>query len=394
MKQPKVLNREEIAEIAQKLWAYCLNNDFSGYDPYDALNSRLMSKGPWARSRLVRLVATQGLKRLPINIRPLLLIPRNQNPKALGIFLKAALRLSSAGTIEEDGVTAYLIKRIRELRTEEGNYSGWGYSFPWQTRTILVPRGAPNLVCTVFVADALLDAYDALGSRECLEMTRVAVEYISNELFWSDEKSAGFCYPRPGLKEHIYNADLLGAALLARMAQVSGDKKYLEQAMAVARYATSCQNEDGSWYYGERPESRWIDNFHTGYNLMALKGLKKYAKTDEFDVVIRKGFDFYCQHFFRKDGAPKYFHNRVYPIDSHCLAQSIITLEALKGLNTGAHEVALAALGWGLKNMWSSQGYFYYQKNHFYTNRILYMRWTEAWMLLALSELLTRSDSL
>jgi hypothetical protein len=394
LKQPKVLNREEIAEIAQKLWAYCLNNDFSGYDPYDALNSRLMSKGPWARSRLVRLVATQGLKRLPINIRPLLLIPRNQNPKALGIFLKAALRLSSAGTIEEDGVTAYLIKRIRELRTEEGNYSGWGYSFPWQTRTILVPRGAPNLVCTVFVADALLDAYDALGSRECLEMTRVAVEYISNELFWSDEKSAGFCYPRPGLKEHIYNADLLGAALLARMAQVSGDKKYLEQAMAVARYATSCQNEDGSWYYGERPESRWIDNFHTGYNLMALKGLKKYAKTDEFDVVIRKGFDFYCQHFFRKDGAPKYFHNRVYPIDSHCLAQSIITLEALKGLNTGAHEVALAALGWGLKNMWSSQGYFYYQKNHFYTNRILYMRWTEAWMLLALSELLTRSDSL
>jgi hypothetical protein len=394
LKQPKVLNREEIAEIAQKLWAYCLNNDFSGYDPYDALNSRLMSKGPWARSRLVRLVATQGLKRLPINIRPLLLIPRNQNPKALGIFLKAALRLSSAGTIEEDGVTAYLIKRIRELRTEEGNYSGWGYSFPWQTRTILVARGAPNLVCTVFIADALLDAYDALDSRECLEMTRMAVEYISNELFWSDEKSAGFCYPRPGLKEHIYNADLLGAALLARMAQVSGDKKYLEQAMAVARYATSCQNEDGSWYYGERPESRWIDNFHTGYNLMALKGLKKYAKTDEFDVVIRKGFDFYCQHFFRKDGAPKYFHNRVYPIDSHCLAQSIITLEALKGLNTGAHEVALAALGWGLKNMWSSQGYFYYQKNHFYTNRILYMRWTEAWMLLALSELLTRSDSL
>jgi len=388
------LSRSKVEQVARKLWAYCLKNNFSGYDPYDALNSPLFNRGPWARSRLVRLAATQGLKRLPINIRPILLIPRNQNPKALGIFLKAALRLSSASTIEEDGVTAYLIKRIRELRTEEGNYSGWGYSFPWQTRTILVPRGAPNLVCTVFVADALLDAYDALGSRECLEMTRVAVEYISNELFWSDEKSAGFCYPRPGLKEHIYNADLLGAVLLARMAEVSGDKKYLEQALAVARYAAYCQNEDGSWYYGERPESRWIDNFHTGYNLMALRGLKKYAKTDEFDVVIRKGFDFYCQHFFRRDGAPKYFHNRVYPIDSHCLAQSIITLEALKDLNSRAHGLAVAALGWGLENMWISRVYFYYQRHRLYTNRIPYMRWTEAWMLLALSELLTRSDSL
>jgi hypothetical protein len=118
---------------------------------------------------------------------------------------------------------------------------------------------------------------------------------------------------------------------------------------------------------------------------MALRGLKKYAKTDEFDVVIRKGFDFYCQHFFRRDGAPKYFHNRVYPIDSHCLAQSIITLEALKDLNSRAHGLAVAALGWGLENMWSSRGYFYYQRHRLYTNRIPYMRWTEAWMLLAIT---------
>ncbi len=394
MKRPEVLNREGIAEVAQNLWAYCLKNGFSGYDPYDALNSRLMSKGPWAKSRFFRLVATQGLKRLPLNIRPLLLIPKTQNPKALAIFLKAALKLTSSGIIEKTEITTCLIKRIGELRTEEGNYFGWGYSFPWQTRTILVPLGAPNLVCTVFVADALLDAYDAHGSRECLEMATMAVEYISNELYWSDEKSAGFCYPRPGLREHIHNADLLGAALLARMAEVSGHKKYLEQALAVARYSASCQNEDGSWYYGERPESRWIDNFHTGYNLMALNGIKKYADTHEFDQTIKSGFNFYLSSFFRQDGAPKYYHDRVYPIDSHCLAQSIITLEALKDLNSRAHEVALAALGWGLENIWSSKGYFYYQRNRFYTNRIPYMRWTEAWMLLALSELIVRSDSL
>jgi len=121
---------------------------------------------------------------------------------------------------------------------------------------------------------------------------------------------------------------------------------------------------------------------------MALKGIKKYANTDEFDQTIKSGFNFYLNSFFRQDGAPKYYHDRVYPIDSHCLAQSIITLEALKDLNSRAHEVALAALGWGLENMWNSQGYFYYQRYRLYTNRVPYMRWTEAWMLLALTSLL------
>ncbi len=393
MKPPDVLNREEIAEVVQKLWAFCLKNNFSGYDPYDALNSRVLSKGPWAKSRFFRLAATQGLKRLPVNVRPLLLIPKTQNPKALAIFLKGALKLRSAGLIKSQQVIDYLINRISELRVAEADYYGWGYSFPWQTRTILIPRGAINLVCTVFVADALLDAYDTLGSKECLEMARMAAEYISNELFWSDEKSAGFCYPRPEVREHIYNADLLGAALLARMAKISGEKKYFEQALAATRYSASCQNEDGSWYYGERAKSRWIDNFHTGYNLMALKDIKRYAETEEFDQVIKKGFGFYLQNFFRQDGAPKYYHDRVYPIDSHCLAQSIITLEAFRDLESGAHQLLLSVLKWGLENMWSKKGYFYYQQHRFYTNRIPYMRWTEAWMLLALSELLARSDA-
>jgi uncharacterized protein YyaL (SSP411 family) len=238
------------------------------------------------------------------------------------------------------------------------------------------------------VADALLDAYDIIGKVECLKMARTAVDYIFNELFWSEKGSAGFSYPQPGIKEHTYNANLLGAALLSRISQVTREKNYLEAALTVAGYAASCQNEDGSWYYGERAESRWIDNFHTGYNLMALRDLKKYAETDEFDQTIKKGFSFYIKNFFRQDGAPKYYHDRVYPIDSHCLAQSIITLEAFRELNKDARRLSLSVLKWGLENMWSGKGYFYYQRNRFYTNLIPYMRWTEAWMLLALSTLL------
>ena len=39
-------------------------------------------------------VLTQALKRSPINVRPLALIPKTQNPKALALFLSAFLRIA------------------------------------------------------------------------------------------------------------------------------------------------------------------------------------------------------------------------------------------------------------------------------------------------------------
>ncbi len=59
-------------QAAFKLLAYCRANDWAGYDPYDALNSRLYQSLPILHFRLARLVLTQGLKRCPLNLRPLL----------------------------------------------------------------------------------------------------------------------------------------------------------------------------------------------------------------------------------------------------------------------------------------------------------------------------------
>ena len=83
------------AEVAiVKLLDYCRANDWAGYDPYDATNSRLFDALPFLNSRLPRLVLTQLLKRSPINVRPLLLIPKTQNPKAIALFLSALLKPS------------------------------------------------------------------------------------------------------------------------------------------------------------------------------------------------------------------------------------------------------------------------------------------------------------
>src|SRR5208282_4229862 len=174
---------EEIEATARKLLAYCRANDWAGYDPYDALNSGLFKALPFLDSRLPRLALTQVLKRSPVNVRRLALVPKTQNPKAMALFLSALLKLPDAVGGGREDLIHYMIDRLAALRSSGISYWSWGYSFPWQGRSILVPAGAPNLVCTTFVAGALLDAYeqhadDQRQDQRCLTMAVGAAEYI------------------------------------------------------------------------------------------------------------------------------------------------------------------------------------------------------------------------
>ena len=201
-------------------------------------------------------------------------------------------------------------------------------------------------------------------------------------------KKPGFSYPLPKLDNIVHNANFLGAALLCRVYHLTGEKKFLAPALKAARYSAGRQREDGSWDYGEAGTQAWVDNFHTGYNLCALKDIGDYAGTGEFDSNIKKGFEFYVNNFFREDGAPKYFHNQAFPLDVHSVAQSIITLIRLKDLGEVCDELARSVYNWSLKHLSNGRGYFYYQATPYYRNKISYMRWSQAWMLLALSSLL------
>jgi hypothetical protein len=375
-----------------KLLAYCQANDWAGYDPYDAVNSRVFALVPFLNSRLPRLVLTQALKRSPINIRWLLLVPKTQNPKAIALFLSAFLKLSRIGVPKSGDLVEIMIERLIALRSRGVPYWCWGYSFPWQTRSIVVPTGAPNLVCTTFVGNALLDAYEQRHDARCLSMAASTADYILDELYWTDGKSiAGFSYPLPHLRNQVPNANFLAAAFLFRVHKHTGERKFVAPALRVARYAAAKQHADGSWDYGESLSQRWIDNFHTGYNLCALQTIGRYADTTEFESCLRPGFDFYRAHFFREDGAPRYFHDRTYPVDIHCVAQSIITLLALKNLDRSNIELARSVFQWAMNHMWDQRGFFYYRVLHFCTIRTSYMRWAQAWMLLAMSTLLCES---
>jgi hypothetical protein len=375
----------DVEDSARKLLAHCRAHDWAGYDPYDALNSRFMQALPSLQSRVPRLVLTQLLKRSPINVRGILQIPKTQNPKGIALFLSALLKAPQLGGNDVEEVVSSLLERLVVLRSPESAYYCWGYSFPWQTRSLVVPRGAPNLVCTTFVAEALVDFYEQHHESRCLEMADSAAQYILDELYWSDgDTVAGFGYPLPSVRNQVHNANFLAAALLCRVYKHTGKKEFLDPALKTARYSAAKQQADGSWLYGEAPAQRWIDNFHTGYNLGALRTIQLCAGTNEFEENLRRGFEFYRAHFFREDGACRYFHDRTYPIDIHCVAQSILTLLEFRDLNQDNLTLVRSVFRWAMDHLWDDRGFFYYRVLRLGTIRTSYMRWSQAWMLLAL----------
>ncbi len=380
--------RPQVDEAVTGLEEWLDGYGFAGWDPYDALNSpvlRALSLG----LKYPRIAFTQALRRLPVNLRPVLGIKRSYNPKGLGLFLGAsARRLSATGDPRHRDRVHTLVQKLRELRRGRG----WGYPFPWQSRAFFVPRWTPTIVNTSFVAHALMDASDACGEESWFQLAREACDFVLFDLNRHEEGDA-LCFsytPIDSLKVH--NANMLGAALLARVGARTGEEELLEAARRATRYLLKYQRPDGSWWYAEPEYQHWIDSFHTGFNLEALACVLRYAgeiggagpegtepggTEPEGACALARGHRFFLDHFYEADGAPKYFHDRRGPLDIHGPTQGFVTMAELWDVQSAEDLLARSAT-WFLTRMRAPEGYFYYRVGR-RPNRIPYMRWGQAW---------------
>ena len=200
---------ENVQSALLKLLDYCASENWAGYEPYEVLKSRLFEV-PLLNSRLPRLVFTQALKRSPINVRSLLMVPKTQNPKALGLFLSGFVKLASIGVATEQGYIGQMIDSLIGLRSQGVDSWCWGYNFPWQTRTVLVPRWSPR-IC-LHVVSPLMACWTltsiTTGLEAAAEMAASSAKYLLDTLYWSDGKSvAGFGYPLPEVHNQVHNAN-------------------------------------------------------------------------------------------------------------------------------------------------------------------------------------------
>ncbi len=380
-----MMSHTNIQHCVRDMLSYMERTDCAGYDPYDALNSPLF-RWAGAKNKWVRVGATHLVKRSPINLRPLLRIPKGHNPKGIGLFLWGYAKLYA---VDKDERRLEKINRLLALLEElrSTGYSGncWGYNFDWQSRTFLRPKGTPTIVNTSFIGHALLDCYECTGSQRALDLALPIKEFLLNDLHRTRLDGA-FCFSyTPVDTEAVHNANLLGASILARLARYCNDDRLVPNALASLKYSMQHQREDGSWFYADTDIQRWIDSFHTGFNLQAIRYILEAGLAPEYREAYRRGVEFYARNFFLEDGTPKYYHDRVYPIDIHAPAQAICFF-AHEGREY--RDLTHRIVTWMLRHLYSGRGFFYFRKGRFFTNRIPYMRWSQAWAFHALTEYL------
>lgn len=364
------------------------DNALSGYDPFDGLSSP-MARPLTFEIPIFRMLLEQMVKRSPINLRPFLGIKKSPSSKSMGLFASSYLYLYQFLNERKFLSKAiYCLNWLTKNRLKGYSEYCWGNAYDHQSRVFYYSKDVPTIVGTSFIANAFLDAYDLSKNEDYLRIATSSGYFIINELGLIPTDT-GICFSYiPGCNIKIFNSTMLGAELLARLYHYTKISQFYEYTIPAVEYVLSKQNKDGSWFYGEGRKLKWVDNFHTGYILVSLKRIQQYLNKDIGSENLSRGLKFYLEYFIDKDGAPRYYHNKKFPIDIQSASQSIITLYELKSLNKACDSYLNRVLDWTFTNMQDKSGYFYYRIGKFFKNKTPMIYWGQANMMYALTRLL------
>lgn len=390
------MTKQEIISSFRKLDLYCSDRSWYGWDPYDGLNSKILKKIPLLKDAVkLRILWIQLFKNSPVNLRKLLMVPKGHNTKGLALFLTGYCNVynipkETDETLWNDKhIILDKINRIATLLIElqSKGYSGscWGYNFDWQSKAFFLPEKTPTVVATSFVVESLIKAYEITRVQKYLDSAVSSAAFIVNDLR-RIKKSRGFMFSYSPLDDRaVYNASLLGTKTLSLIYKYTGDQSLKDLAYESALAVCDQQNEDGSFPHSDQVRNKWRDNFHTAFKLESLAYYEKYCMDNTFKSNLDRGYFHWVSHFFeRETGIAFYYENNRKLIDLHCAAQSIPTLYNL-GRFKEEESLATKIIEWAILNMQDESGYFYFQRNHNWINRIQYMRWPNAWMFYGLS---------
>ncbi len=389
------VREKDSLQFLQSLWRYAVTNDYRGYDPYDGLNSELFKSTGFYKNPKMRLFWIQLFKHSPMNFRRWAQVMKGFNPKAGALFLLGNLKLYQL--TKEDCYRQEchrLIQEIKMTAIQRPTGVSWGYNFDWQARAFYVPQGTPNIVTTVFVGQGLLEYARAFDHNGIHEMLQDIKSFILQEMIlWEKADQLCFAYI-PGESTEVHNANLLTAAFLSRLYAMNPQERLAEMIHKAVQFSISDIRADGFWPYGLKPHHRWMDNFHTGFNLEALLTIQDNLETDRYAEVIGRVYHYFLNNMFCADGAPKYYDSKVYPIDIHTIAEDMILLSKIVRYShkpfgdsdkEHARQLANSIFTKAVQKFWNPKGYFYFQEHPWGMNRIAYMRWSQAWMFYALA---------
>jgi polysaccharide biosynthesis protein VpsJ len=403
-------------EAARAIWTRLAAQDYAGWDPYDALNARLLPAAV-KTSRLTRRIVTQAVKRSPLPLQPLLGVKREADAYTLGHVLLTAARLSTdsgpsnvvaapAGaraaraTPDVASTCERVLARLRSMANFDGERMAWGYHFPVHTRFFSYVPPTPNLIVTAFVAKGMA-AVTRAGLADCTPEIRGAVAFVLGGLPRVTDETGQCIGYVPDDSTVVHNANMLAALVLCEAAEIVGapadpggaasggappsddTAAWIDAALACARYTVARQAADGSWPYSEESYGRWVDGFHTGFVLEGLSRVVRATGEAELSAALQRGLRYYVAQLFGPEGEPKYYPAHAHPFDALSAAQGVETLHVAIGGQ--AAQAVPGQLEWIRQHLVTPDGRVAYQVRKRWTDRREFPRWSSAPLMSALA---------
>lgn len=377
-----------LQESIQGVSHWVEQHDYRAYDPGDGDLSFL--RHLTFNLHFLQRLLTGAVLRVPFHIRPWIGISPHTSTKGMGYMGWGYVKMYALTGDESYRRRAeFCFDWLIENKSSGYDQYCWGNHFSFSTRSGTIPRHTPTVVWSSLIGLAFMEAYEALGASKYLDVAASVGDWVKR--LPREETCAGTCISYvPFRQSSIHNSNMLGAALLARVATHTKDHDALDLAKDAMAYSCARQLTDGAWFYGEAPNYHWIDNFHTGYNLDCLKRYIDSSGDREFEPNLQRGFHYFKIHFFEADGRPKYYHYKASPTDIQCAAQAIDTLAFFSENDPESLKLAEKVARWTIDNMQARDGHFYYRDLRWKKVKTPMLHWGQGTMFKALAHLLSK----
>jgi hypothetical protein len=406
-------NKKKILKQCQFFLTHCNNwlieNGWAGWDPYDIWDNRF---GLWVtkRENYIQRIAKAIISRVnrfaPNTLRKVLNVKPRINAKAMGLFAAGFLQLESVDNFSEPlgDKPGYepCFRWLDDNKVVRFGGCGWGYPFDWRSR-VLIPKNTPTVVNSAIIGDAYWLKYKLHGEKKALAQCENICQFIFSGLNRSSQKPNGaFCFsytPVDGFQVH--NANLFGAEFLIRIGLENGRDDWVRAGKLAANFSLSEIREDGTLNYWSNEQAQGLqqDTYHSGFEIRALNRIACLTGDKKIRQAADRYFQTWIADYFSENGTPGLGRGRFNVIEVHSCAEAILC--ATKMFETGnfSSELFLKHIQGAMSaadKLWisnnSDKGFFAHRVQGKLgveiKSAIPYIRWGQAWMILALSECL------
>lgn len=227
----------------------------------------------------------------------------------------AQLALAFLNLHELTGETSYLQKAAdcceALIQSSIPGYSGfcWGYPFDWQHSGGCWPKNTPYATVTPYCYEAFARIAELTGEKRYLEIAASAARFMFRDLMnvkVNGESSASSYSPLA--EDKVVNVSAYRAFVLFDAAARFGEPEYAQLARENLAFVLDAQMSDGSWWYEIDPPAKpFVDHFHTCFVLKCLYKINRLLRESRIEDAIFKGYAYYSRFLFRASGLPKSF---------------------------------------------------------------------------------------